>query len=95
MEYSVQQDASYYFCCRFWSRESSPFSEPTGFSDWQHATGQKYGLTLHNLSVEHLRCMMEWDQFKIREYDIPIPWKQEVQHLGIIIAAARFFVLNL
>ena len=31
------------------------------------ATGEKYGLTLHNSSVEHLRCLMEWEQFKIRE----------------------------
>ena len=67
MEYSVQQDACYCFCCRYWSKESSPFAEPIGFSDWQHATGQKYGLTLHNSSVEHLRCMLEWDQFKVRE----------------------------
>jgi len=67
LEYSVQQDAAYCFCCRYWGKENSPFAEPTGFSDWQHATGQKYGLTLHNLSVEHLRCLVDWDQFKIRE----------------------------
>ena len=58
LEYSVQQDAAYCFCCRYWSKESSPFGhqigKPTGFSDWQHATGQKYGFTIHNSPVGHL-----------------------------------------
>ena len=57
----------YCICCRYSSKESSPFAEPTEFSDWQHATGERYGLTLHKSSVEHLRCLMECLQFKIRE----------------------------
>ena len=65
-------------CCRYWSKESSPFGEPTGFSDWQHATGQKYGFTLHNSSVEHLRCLVEWDPFKIRKKE----GKQVVDLIG-------------
>jgi len=48
LEYSVQQDATYCFCWRYRSKESSPFAEPTEFSDWQHATGEKYELTLHS-----------------------------------------------
>lgn len=59
LEYSVQQDAACCFCCRYWSKESSPFGEPTGFSDWQHETGQRYGFTLHNSSAVHLRCLVE------------------------------------
>ena len=38
-----------------------------GFSDWQHATGKRYGLCLHNTSNEHLRCFKEWEEFKICE----------------------------
>ena len=59
IEYSIQQNAAFCFCCRFWGNQSSPFSEPKGFTDWKHSTGKNFGFCQHNTSVEHLRCYGE------------------------------------
>ena len=62
-----QNELAFCFCCRFWGNQSSPFSEPKGFSNWQHATGKNFGFCQHNTSVENLRCYGEWKEFRIRE----------------------------
>ena len=65
LEYSILNDAVYCFACRFFGRETGPFAVK-GFCDWQHATGDGYGLTAHNTASTHRLAVLAWEEHKVR-----------------------------
>ena len=38
-----------------------------GYTDWQHATGDGYGLTFHNTSASHCAAVLAWEEYKLRK----------------------------
>lgn len=69
LEYSIKRDSAYCFPCRFFSKDVNPFSNNTGFSDWNHMTGDGYGITAHNASKSHRWALVTWEEYKNRAAD--------------------------
>lgn len=65
LEYSVIENSSYCFPCRFFAPESdnSPFCK-VGFKNWKRSMDKNSGIKGHEKSVMHKTCVAMWEGYK-------------------------------
>lgn len=59
IEYSVEHNAIFCFCCRHFSIDHGHFTV-SGYNNFQYATGKKGGLEVHAKSQRHIYSAQAW-----------------------------------
>lgn len=62
IEYSVSQDATFCFPCRFYSNnyDDTNLFVNVGYKNWKNAVYRSSGLEKHSNLIEHKKCAVKW-----------------------------------
>ena len=70
LEYSVQLDACFCYCCRKYTKENDPDADScftkTGFRNWKTALADGRGLLKHATSKIHMNAVQTWAEHSVR-----------------------------
>ena len=70
MEYSIQNDTCYCYCCRHFSSNKLNKADAfvtLGFNNWKKALDKGSGLIKHELSQSHIISTKNYSSYKHRE----------------------------
>jgi len=95
LEYSIIENASYCFACRFFASESdnSPFIK-SGFKNTKNAMDKDCGIKGHDKSITHKTCMSKWDGYKQSRKTTSIQTQLNVANEALI-RENRYYIYNI